>query len=234
MALHALKCAEKCYLCMDKPPHMTTIIADRQDITRVGLTALMTRMGHPDIALCDDKAALIVALERHADALVILDYNLFDLNSADELVILHDRFAASFWVIFSEDLSSEFIRRVMTTASRVSILPKDSPLGDIEECLRQALRHQRFVSPHVMETLLAPIEPQDDERNALTATEKAILRDIAQGLTTKEIAARRNSSFHTVNTHRKNIFRKLNVNNMHEAIKYAFRSGLVDSAEYYI
>ena len=42
------------------------------------------------------------------------------------------------------------------------------------------------------------------------------------------------SSFHTVNTHRKNIFRKLGVNNVHEAIRYAMRSGLVDAAEYYI
>ena len=51
---------------------------------------------------------------------------------------------------------------------------------------------------------------------------------------TKEIAEKRFSSFHTVNTHRKNIFRKLNVNNVHEATKYALRAGLVDTAEYYI
>ena len=42
------------------------------------------------------------------------------------------------------------------------------------------------------------------------------------------------SSFHTINTHRKNIFRKLSVNNAHEATKLALRAGLVDSAEYYI
>jgi len=54
------------------------------------------------------------------------------------------------------------------------------------------------------------------------------------GMTTKEIAEKRISSFHTVNTHRKNIFRKLEVNNVHEATKYALRAGLIDSAEYYI
>jgi len=53
-------------------------------------------------------------------------------------------------------------------------------------------------------------------------------------MTTKEIAEKRFSSFHTINTHRKNIFRKLGVNNVHEATKYALRAGLVDSAEYYI
>jgi DNA-binding NarL/FixJ family response regulator len=68
----------------------------------------------------------------------------------------------------------------------------------------------------------------------LTRTETEILKEIALGKTTKEIAAARCSSFHTVNTHRKNIFRKLEVNTAYEATKYALRAGLVDSAEYYI
>ena len=68
----------------------------------------------------------------------------------------------------------------------------------------------------------------------LRKTENEILKEIALGATTREIAEKRFSSFHTVNTHRKNIFRKLGVNNVHEAIRYAMRSGLVDAAEYYI
>ena len=43
-----------------------------------------------------------------------------------------------------------------------------------------------------------------------------------------------NSSFHTINSHRKNIFRKLGVNNAHEATKYAMKAGIVDLVEYYI
>lgn len=59
-------------------------------------------------------------------------------------------------------------------------------------------------------------------------------QDIAMGLTTREIADKRFSSFHTVNTHRKNIFRKLGVNTIHEATKYALRAGLIDASDYYI
>lgn len=81
--------------------------------------------------------------------------------------------------------------------------------------------------------LLTPTQTTLEE-NRLTPTETEILRDIALGLTTREIAEKRYSSFHTVNTHRKNIFRKIGVNNVHEATRYALRAGLVDSAEYYI
>lgn len=59
-------------------------------------------------------------------------------------------------------------------------------------------------------------------------------RNRTNGKTTKEIAAEKNLSFHTINSHRKNIFRKLGVNNVHEATKYAMRAGIVDLAEYYI
>ena len=50
----------------------------------------------------------------------------------------------------------------------------------------------------------------------------------------KEIATERVSSIHTINSHRKNIFRKLGVNCAHDAMKYAFRAGLVNEAEFYI
>ena len=68
----------------------------------------------------------------------------------------------------------------------------------------------------------------------LTKTETEIVIDIVQCMTTREIAEKRFSSFHTSNSLRKNIFPKLGVNNGHEATKYAFRAGLIDAAEYYI
>jgi DNA-binding NarL/FixJ family response regulator len=57
---------------------------------------------------------------------------------------------------------------------------------------------------------------------------------IARGLSVKEIAQERVSSIHTIVTHKKNIFRKLEVNNVYEATKYALRAGLVEMVEYYL
>ena len=68
----------------------------------------------------------------------------------------------------------------------------------------------------------------------MTETEIEIVKAIAQGKTTKVIAEERFSSIHTINTHRKNIFRKLKINTAHEVVKYALRAGLIDSSEFYI
>lgn len=208
------------------------VLSDPQDITRAGLMYLCEKQ-ELDYHQCPDKTELIEQLKAHGDAVVILDYTLFDINDIDELEILHERFPQVHWILFSFELSNDFVRRAVSISQQFSVLLKDSPLAEIRECIQYALRRQRYICQRMAEILLAPAVPSADEMR-LTKTETEILKDIALGLTTKEIADKRFSSFHTVNTHRKNIFRKIGVNNAHEATKYALRAGLVDSAEYYI
>jgi len=213
---------------------MEIVLADNQDITRAGM---MYVCGGDDDIKCRravDKTELIEQLKEHGDAVVILDYTLFDINDIDELEILHERFPLARWILFSFELSQDFVRRAIAMSPLFSVLLKDSPLPEIRDCLRYASRRQRFICQRMTEILLAPPPTNALEDVRLTPTEVEILKDIALGMTTREIAEKRFSSFHTVNTHRKNIFRKLGVNTVHEATKYALRAGLVDSAEYYI
>ena len=211
---------------------MLILIADRQGITQAGLQHLCQQLGL-DHRCTADKTELIEALRAHPDATVVLDYTLFDIGDAAELQIISQRFPRSQWLLFSEDLSLDFIRTVAASSAQRGGVRKASPRGEIRQALPLAARHQRYICQRVSELLLAP-PPAKTERTPLTPTETQILRDIALGLTTREIAQKRFSSFHTVNTHRKNIFRRLGVNTLHEATKYALRAGLVDSAEYYI
>lgn len=210
------------------------ILADNQDITRAGILYVCSQADQWSTDSAEDKCGLIELLKNDSEAVVVMDYTLFDVNDVDELDILHLRFPDVQWVMFSTDLSGDFVRRLLALSSRFSILLKESPLQEVRECLSAACRHQRYICQRMAEMLLAPSQEKQEEDIRLTPTETEILKDIALGLTTKEIAERRFSSFHTVNTHRKNIFRKLGVNNAHEATKYALRAGLVDSAEYYI
>ena len=212
---------------------MKILLADKQDITRAGLTFVIEKMEGLETKYVEDKAELMLALRDNEDTVVILDYTLFDINDAAELLILNQRFPYTRWLLFSEDLSADFVRVLIASSSMFSVLLKESPLMEIKEAIRFCVDSKRFVCQRMMEVLLTPRQEVEEKVN-LTKTETEILKDIALGMTTKEIAEKRFSSFHTVNTHRKNIFRKLGVNNVHEATKYALRAGLVDSAEYYI
>lgn len=212
---------------------MRILLADRQDITRAGMIYVLQGMEGQEWKYTDDKAELMLALKENDDTVVVLDYTSFDINDVDELLILQQRFTHTRWLLFSEDLSAELVRVLIASSMQFSILLKECPLSEIKEAIMFCVHGNRFICQRMMEVLLAPKHEVEEKVN-LTKTETEILKDIALGMTTKEIADKRFSSFHTVNTHRKNIFRKLNVNNVHEATKYALRAGLVDTAEYYI
>ncbi len=217
---------------------MNILLADPQDITRAGLLWLCAQMGDNIEGECitvTDKPSLVHELKKDSHAVVLIDYTLFDINDADELSVLCQCYPESQWLIFSDDLSIDFIKQAAAISHRISILFKDSPMSEIRQCLTTILSGNRYVCQRVMELLLAPRTAEQSPGTAdLTPTEREILHDMALGMTTREIAEKRYSSFHTVNTHRKNIFRKINVNNVHEATRYALRAGLIDSAEYYI
>jgi DNA-binding NarL/FixJ family response regulator len=212
------------------------IIADKQDITRIGMETLMHNTGKiASLSKADAKSELVKMLASHPDAIVVLDYTLSDFTGINELLNLGYRFSQARWLLFSDELSNDFLRRLLICSEAYSIILKSCDLDEITMGLIQIFREERFICSRVANQLLQTRkEPAEKLGHLLTATEKEILKEIALGRTTKEIAANRNLSFHTIITHRKNIFRKLDVNNVHEAIKYAMRAGLVDLAEYYI
>jgi len=97
------------------------------------------------------------------------------------------------------------------------------------------LQGKRYHGQEVVNIMMEPGQNRRtiQENTYLTGSEIEIVRLIAEGMTTKEIASRKNVSFHTIMTHRKNIFRKLKVNNASELVMYAIRSGIIDT-EYQI
>lgn len=186
-----------------------------------------------NITEADNRAELIKEFRTSPEAVVILDYTLFDFSGAEELLILTERFPKANWILFSDELSEEFVKRILYSSQQFSFVMKDNSKEEITSALQCAMHKERFICNHISNMLIGKQHSVPVE-NILTNTEKIILKEIALGKTTKEIAAERNLSFHTINSHRKNIFRKLEVNNVHEAIKYAMRAGIVDLAEYYI
>ena len=205
------------------------ILADNQELTRLALISLIKQDEENTLYVATDKAGLVELLKEHEDAIV-----LFDFADADQLLIVGERFALSQWILISDELTPVFIRQVVYASHQFSIVFKDGPLNEVREALQTVSRHQRYISQRALEVIINQQQVEEERPSILTETETEIVRAIAQGKSTKEIANERFSSVHTITTHRKNIFRKLGVNTAHEVIKYALRAGLVDSSEFYI
>ena len=209
------------------------IVADNQELTRFALESLLLKDGENVVLRAFDKAGLVALLKEHESAVVLLDYTLFDFTDEDQLLIIAERFNLSDWILISEELTPQFLRRVVYSSHQFSVVFKDCPLSEVKEALQAVGRHTRYLSQRALDVIINR-QQEDEVISVLTQTETEIVKAIALGKTTKEIAAERFSSIHTITTHRKNIFRKLGINTAHEAVKYALRAGLVDASEFYI
>lgn len=210
------------------------IIADNQELTRFALESLLQKDEGNVVYRAFDKVRLVELLKENESAVVLLDYTLFDFADEDQLLIIAERFSLSQWILISDELTPQFIRRVVYSSHQFSVVYKDGPLSELREAISAVNRHTRYLSQRALETIITQQQQEEETPRILTTTEMEIVKAIALGKTTKEIAAERFSSIHTVTTHRKNIFRKLGINTAHEAVKYALRAGLIDPSEFYI
>ena len=210
------------------------IIADNQELTRLALETLIRKNEENVVYKASDKAGLVELLKDHESAVVLLDYTLFDFADAEQLLIVGERFTLSQWILISDELTPAFLRSMVYSSHQFSIVFKDGPLKEVRDALDAVARHSRYISQRALEVIINHQQEEEDRPTVLTTTEIEIVKAIAQGKTTKEIAVERFSSIHTITTHRKNIFRKLGVNTAHEVVKYALRAGLVDASEFYI
>ena len=210
------------------------ILADNQELTAFALRTLIREHENATIHEAANKDQLVSQLKKEEKSVVVLDYTLFNIQDEEQLVVIIERFPHSQWILVSDDLTIQVMRKLVYTVRNVSIVFKVSPFKLFRHALDYATRGERYLCQRAAEVLICQQADEEQHPRVLTETEIEILRGVAQSKTTKEIAYERYSSIHTVNTHKKNIFRKLQVNTAHEAVKYAFRAGLVDPSEFYI
>ena len=129
---------------------MKILLADKQDITRAGLIYVIEKMEGLETKYVEDKTELMLALRENEDTVVILDYTLFDINDSAELLILNQRFPYTRWLLFSEDLSADFVRVLIASSSMFSVLLKESSLMEIKEAIRFCVDSKRFVCQLMM------------------------------------------------------------------------------------
>lgn len=181
----------------------TLLLIDNQDITREGMKTVAGRIGgFAAIKEAGSQSELTGLLVDNPNAVAVLDYTLFD-TSAEYLLILQERFKEAHFVLFSDNLSEDFIRRMVFSGTSFSVVMKDAPMIEIEEGLRKAKQHLQYMCTRAVWLLQHKEDKKDELVSPLTVTEREILKLMALGKTTKEIAAERFLSVYTVMTHRK-------------------------------
>ncbi len=154
-----------------------------------------------------------------------------------DLTILLKNYSYLKLLLILEEFNIYKFKTTIEKHDKISLMLKLSSEDEFRAGLKSILNGNRYICNDISNHIIKNSNKDrayKGEKKILTATETEILKEITLGKTTKEIANLRHVSIHTVMTHRKNIFRKIEVNTVHEATKYAMRAGIVELAEYYI
>jgi len=218
----------------EKP--LQVLIADSQYLITESLKSLLQSDGRFVISkIVTDKNDLLETLKLNNTSLLIIDPSLVDISSSSELNELKNTYPDLKLLVITNSVTKKELLEFNTIGINNIILKLEGK-EEITEALNATINRKKHYSNDLLDLLLEPNEKKfaSEETGQLTNSELEIVRLISEGLTTKEIAARKFNSFHTVISHRKNIFRKLGVTSISELIMYAIKAGWINTIEYHI
>lgn len=214
------------------------LIADAHTLTRQGIKALLARRKGICIAgEVKNSGELSEQIVKIGPDILIIDFDLPGHFSIRDVAFVSNNFPRIGILVISTNQHKQDILKVIDWGVKGYLL-KECDEKEIIEAVYAVARKERFFCGKVMDVILAKAIHQDGFANAkqnsceavsLSDREVEIVKLIAQGYTTKSIAEKLYLSFHTITTHRKNIFKKLNVRSSSELVLYAIRQGIISA-----
>jgi DNA-binding NarL/FixJ family response regulator len=178
-----------------------------------------------------DGAAALEALARSPVDVLVLDLTMPGLDGFAVLRRARTLAPALKVLVLSMHADPEFVSRAVREGADGYLL-KDSAVSDLVAAIQAVREGRAYHSPRIqrqLTDLLRGGAPPAGALDALTDRERDVMKRIAEGLSTKEIAARFDISARTVETHRANLMRKLEVRSVAQLVRLAIREGLIEA-----
>ena len=211
---------------------ISIILADDHSVVRRGVrTLLESEVGLSVVAEASDGLETVRHVARLKPDVLILDLMMPGLSGLEVLRIVRRRSPQTRVVVLSMHSDNSFIAETLKSGA-IGYVLKSCTEKDIIRAVREAAAGRRFLSPPVTEIAIdAYIEQAKagpfDPHETLTVREREVLQLEAEGKTNAEIAGRLHISSRTVENHRANLMRKLELQNQSELVRHAVQHGLI-------
>jgi DNA-binding NarL/FixJ family response regulator len=208
---------------------ITLVLADDHPLFREGLKSLIARFeGFEVVAETGDGIEALEVIRQHRPDVALLDIGLPGLSGLDIARTLAAELPEIRVVIVSAHADPEYVQEALR-AGVAAYLAKDSTASELEVALRAVQRGATFFSPTVIAGLTQDYmrRLKDTPEAPLTPRQREVLRMIAEGVNTKDIAYRLGVSVKTVETHRADLMERLQIHDVAGLTRYAIRKGLV-------
>lgn len=208
---------------------LTILIADDHDIVRRGLRAVLG--GTPGWSIVSEVVDGLQAVEQAAllqPGVAVLDLSMPKLNGLEAAKRIRAASPNTRIVILTVHTPASIAKEVIACGASALVLKSDAS-EQLIRAIQMILDGQLFFSGQVSAAVAGAIAGEGAPLQALTAREAAIVRLVAEGRSNKEMAFDLGISIRTVETHRQNVMKKLQIATVSELVRWAVRNDLVEA-----
>lgn len=208
------------------------LLADDHPVVRGGMRNFLER--EADLSIvgeAEDGLQAVQLAEKLLPDVIVLDMMMPRLNGLEVLRQLSKRLANVRIIILSMQSADPYVTQALKAGAAGYVL-KDSAPDELVKAIRQVLSGQRYLSPQLNERLIKIYVQRADSGSLnpltlLTDREHEVLHMTVEGLTSIEIGELLSLSPRTVETHRLNLMKKLNIENQVDLVRFAIKNGIL-------
>ncbi|MBT9493785.1 MAG: response regulator transcription factor [Paucibacter sp.] len=209
------------------------LLADDHKLVRAGLCKLLESLdGVSVVGEASDGLEVLSLAEQLRPDLVVMDVAMPGLNGLEATARLKLAWPAMQVMILSMHQNEDYVRQALRQGASAYLL-KDAAPTELEAGLRAVLRGETYlcsaVSKGVMSDYVKRLRGDQPSGSQLTPRQREVLQLIAEGNSSKEIARRLELSVKTVDTHRSQLMRQLDIHEVTGLVRYALRCGLIST-----
>ncbi len=204
------------------------LIVDDHPILCQGLRALLKY--YDDIEVVGEAHTgeeAIACVDECEPDVVLMDIAMPGMNGIQATRLIHEQYPATKVLILTQYSDKHYVLSLLKAGASGYVL-KYAPRDDLIRAIRRVMRGEAFLHPSVSAEVVQTLH---EDAPMLTEREQEILQRIVSGQTNAQIAEDLSLSPKTVDWHRTNLMRKLDVHNLAELVHYAYEHGLVSSTD---
>ena len=204
----------------------TIILADDHAMFREGIRKIIERIEGALISgEVNDGLELLELLKKSSPNLVILDISMPNLRGLEAIREIKKTYPQVKILVLTMHKKKEFLRQALRDGADGFLLKEDAG-SELIRAVQTVRNGGKYLSP-LLSSVLTSLAVEEEKTEVLTMREREVLKLLAEGKRTKEIAAALYISPHTVRRHRSNIMEKLNIQNLADLVKYAISQSYI-------
>ncbi len=207
------------------------LLADDHTLVRAGLRKLLEAMPEVEVVgEASDGLALLALAAQLRPNLVLMDIAMPGLNGLEATARLARQSPDIRVLILSMHQNEEYVRQALRHGAAGYLLKDAAPM-ELDLAIRAVLRGETYLSPAVSRGVVSDyvqrLRGEETPGTQLTPRQREVLQRVAEGHSTKEIARRLDLSVKTVDTHRSQLMKLLDIHEVAGLVRYAIRVGLI-------